>query len=909
MPNNQNKEINSKVSVISNRSANSAPSINNGQSSNLHSQQHGQHYQQSLQNDDSLQSQLENYSLSEGRNGSSNSKREDVETAAATTATAATALKTNDIAPDYENDDYYHDDERIDYTNAYLRENKNSQEILSKLKGNITDFDKVQNGFSQWNYDDRMMDKFSKKQFVFDTLPSFEMLHSMQNVGPKSSFENPDNHDFPPDYFHHNHHARNLISNNVTGESSQNSAPSYASSTSSTGYFSSIADDSGSSTLSANDSRSASISAPEDLNNPLITEDFERNLIDKSHLLPNYDSFDVQVGVHVTKDVPHPHQKNELESMLKEYTSGDVVHGYVTLENSSDKPVHFQMFHVTLEGYVSIIDPIKKKQSIKRFLTMVDMSASWSYGCVSPAANLQYEAFSKDEEGYIIGLRNDRILAPKSKYKKFFAFKIPYKLLDTTCRHEQEIHTLLPPSFGVDRIKKKGKYAEIDINPILNYGHLGTRGSPILTRDLSGSNNSISYSINAKLIATHPKRPKKLCVIKEFEYHLRFIPFGFAVPLFSSKSALNNLTSQIDHGFEIANHVLKMKKENSNATLEDEEEFIRSLKNRQLSTVRSNSCSSISTTSGSSIRNSDVNFPLRNKNFGNADFSRVETHLQYLKNDSSNTRSSFLNSLKLGSSKKNTNESNGKQNGLINISTRIPKDGLPYISPNMLRKTNEISKLNEIGIQNIDNLSSSLSANEKKKLTSLKLNLSFIPSDFSSNSIDLPDLKNVKASLLSSNISSTSSIPLKLSADFFTENGAKNIKNKFNKFFENYNELSEDFKKLNLDIDRYIEPSLYRDMIAMKDLQVENSLVDSIDYSIKSQSNWSKNSSQSNEWIKQVELNLELKNDIAETLVPNFQTCLLSRVYCIKIEFKFKNGQDCELIVPIRLRCFNDDVN
>ncbi|CCH41759.1 Ubiquitin ligase-binding protein [Wickerhamomyces ciferrii] len=885
MSNNQNTEISSKGTITLNRPETSAPSINNGQSS-PHPQQHGQQYQHPLENDDSLQS--EDYSMRKVK-----------------CEEAKTDLQTNGFSPDDEYDKLYHNNGKIDYTNAYLKENKNSQEILSKLKGNKTDFDKIQNGFFKWSSDDETMNNFAKKQFVFDTLPSFEMLHSMQNVGPRSSFENPDNHDFPPNYFHHNHHARNLSLNSNTGGSLQNSSSSSAASVaSSDNYFSSIADDSGSSTLSTSDSRSGSMSTPNDSNNPLTNEYFERNLIDKSHSLPSYNSFDVKVGVHVTKDVPNTHQKNELESMLKEYTSGDVVHGYVTIQNVSNKPVHFQMFYVTLDGYVSIIDPINKIQSIKRLLTMVDMSASWSYGNVSPAANLQYESFTKDEEGYIIGLRNDRILAPKSKYKKFFAFKIPYKVLDNTCRHEQEIHTLLPPSFGVDRVKKGGKYAEIKIDSNLNYGHLGTRGSPVLTRDLSGSNNSISYSINAKLIATHPKKPKKLCVLKDFEYNLRFIPFGFVVPLFSSKSALNSLVSQIEHGFEIANHVLKMNKENSDATLEYEEEFIRILKNRQLSTVRSNSSSSIST-SGSSIGNG-VNFPLRNKIFGNADFSKIETHLQYLNSDSTNSRSSFLKSLKLGSSKK-TNELTGKQDGLINISTRIPKDGLPYISPSMLRKANEVSNLNEMSIKNYDNLFFSLSANEKKKLTSLELNLSFIPSDFSSNSIDLPSLKNIKASLLSSNISSTSSIPLKLSPDFFTQNGSKNIKNKFNKFFENYNGLSKDFKKLNLDIDRYIDRSLYLDMIAMKDLQVENSLVEAFNYSIKSQSNWKKTSSQTtNEWIKQVELNLELKNDIAETLVPNFQTCLLTRVYCIKVDFKFENNQSCELVVPIRLRCFND---
>lgn len=49
-----------------------------------------------------------------------------------------------------DNEDLDFSDERIDYSNALLKENKNSKEILSKLNddnGVALDFNKVQTGF------------------------------------------------------------------------------------------------------------------------------------------------------------------------------------------------------------------------------------------------------------------------------------------------------------------------------------------------------------------------------------------------------------------------------------------------------------------------------------------------------------------------------------------------------------------------------------------------------------------------------------------------------------------------------------------------------------------------------------------------------------------------------------------
>lgn len=65
---------------------------------------------------------------------------------------------------------------------------------------------------------------------------------------------------------------------------------------------------------------------------------------------------------------------------------------------------------------------------------------------------------------------------------------------------------------------------------MLGYGHLGTKGSPILTNDLCSDNLSVSYTIDARVVGKDAKR-NELTIMKEKEYNLRLIPFGFCQPL------------------------------------------------------------------------------------------------------------------------------------------------------------------------------------------------------------------------------------------------------------------------------------------------------------------------------------------------------------------------------------------
>jgi hypothetical protein len=592
----------------------------------------------------------------------------------------------------------------------------------------------------------------------------------------------------------------------------------------------------------------------------------------------------VTIDIHITKSAPQPLEKSEPESTLKEYTSGDAVHGYVIVSNDSSEPFPFQMFNMTLEGRTSVVDTTTRKIQYKRFLNMVDMNASWTFGSISPSTNVLYEVGMKDWDGCIIGFNNERILEPKTKYKKFFYFKVPYTLLDNTCRHQQELHTLLPPSFGIDRYINKGKYSNVSINPALHYGHDGTRGSPVLTKDLSSGNLSVSYCVNAILIGSHPtlrdeNGQPELAVMRSEQYALRFIPFGFTVSLFSSRRALETLKRVVQSSFNNAERFLKLNEEGS----EDEvNKLDYDIKMQQLH---------ISEWIKQRDEKCTQSFPLRNEKSATSDFSKIETTMAY---SSQRQKSLFGKPKKL------------KESGLIHITTHVPKDGLAYVSPPLIRKANQISKLNELGTQNIDSLTNSLSMNEKKKLKDLEFQLKFSPSDMSSAQLP-PEVSQITSSLLVANTYSKSAIPIKLSSDILLgqNGGLQEMKSEFAKYSETLDQLRHRFLEKGFDITKFVDGSIQEDIIAMKEMKSDMFKLSVLKYKLDQSGQWS---NKNGKWVKDIKLSLDYQDNITETLVPNFQTCLLSRIYCIQVDFKFKQcSQIVSVRVPIRLRWFDND--
>ena len=714
---------------------------------------------------------------------------------------------------------------------------------------------------------------------VLDVLPSFELYNTLHRHIPQGNV-NPDIHELPPSYGEaaSNHcngfsTTRNSSSSNLNSSGLQTPGLLVTSDSTSSIGGNNITNDlvpmhtqqyrinysRSSSTINDIGGDSDAIGIEDDLN------ENENVFVDKLYTLPKMNN-SVEIEIRVTKHASLPPLKPENESMLKEYTSGDAVHGYCVIENKSSQPVKFEMLYVTLEGYISVVDKQKGKRTIKRFLRMVDLSASWSYTNIELGTGLKYKSRGVDSDNSILGLNNDRILEPGVRHKKFFVFKFPSQLLDTTCKHELFSHCLLPPSLGVDKYKDHCKYATIEINNALGCGHLATKGSPIVTYDMAGNDLSVNYTVDARIVGKDPKT-QKLGLMREREYNVRFVPFGFHSTLVgerSPSSQLQDLKALIEkrldilktifkrlqhddiiknsdlHGTEVADTV------NEDAELDSDEILARKL--RQLNI--DNRAGSGSDTRSSSVFDdikkcepeqdiieSELKYRIKNKPSSKISlFSGFLSSGSHSNSSSTNSSTSSLTSL-AGQSTEKLRKAD--KSGLILLSSSIPIKSLPYYSPSIIRKTNSIDQKSKHFQENWVKMLESLPVEEREKLTSLKLHLSCLQSN---NSIehDPPEIQAITTELIALTVKSENSIPIKLSSQMLIDSAKvtsmNNIFRKYiaqiddfrDKFEENKDKINELYNKhrdlnsaIELKFSDFISTQLYNNIESLAHLNVK----------------------------------------------------------------------------------------
>ncbi|SCW03300.1 LAFE_0G07404g1_1 [Lachancea fermentati] len=805
--------------------------------------------------------------------------------------------------------------------------------------------------------------KDSSNNLMIDVLPSFELYNALHRHIPRGNV-NADHHDFPPTY-----------------QEVQTRNPSHTSlSTTSIPMDGTPTDGSSSSENLRSLSRDpylnlesfSTVQEPieDDLN------DTDNIFIDKLYSLPKA-TMPIEIDIHVTKQVADPDRAMEEESILKEYTSGDIINGYVIIENKSSRPLKFEMFYVSLEGYTSVIDKDYGKRTVKRFLRMVDISASWSYSKIDVSSGINYTPGRLDYDNCYIGLNNNRTLEVGTKYKKFFMFKLPTQLLDISCKHEQFSHCLVPPSFGIDKNKSNGKYSGIKVNPMLGYGHLGTKGCPILTNDLSTDDVSINYTIDAKIVGKDVKT-QKLNIMREKEYNLRFIPFGFCQPLLGERPPLKqiySLTKLIQERIDSLTKVLNRLKKNENITVAD-------ISNTDIS----GSIVNVNEVDSSELLRLKLNqlyidnrldpacssFPLKNGKLSSHK-NLVEAEFSY----SLKTKSKSSTKLKKGifsgfasngsSTSSSTQPKSSFKSGIIVLSAELPKEGLPYIEPSLLKKTNALEKQSKHNQDNWQSMIDSLTDDDLNILSKLNVRLRCIQAA-NSEPHSPPEINSLTTELICITAKSINSIPVKLNAELLlNEDKVSTVRSTFQQFRDQTRDLQKEFEEncaeLNLLFNRsggaethqelrftdFLSKQLITDIESMASLRVDiqplqhvfkkqiHTLTfddDSVSASMsKSNSTgsilsapFSASSSNGNlhgatsekmkeqltrEWIQSSEseydrvitVNLCFNPNIKETLIPTFESCLLCRMYCVRVNIKFDGqvGTAC-IDIPVRIR-------
>lgn len=244
----------------------------------------------------------------------------------------------------------------------------------------------------------------------------------------------------------------------------------------------------------------------------------------------------IRIQIVLTRSPAKFGQFNERENPVRSYKPGEMMYGYIIIENKSSQPIPFEMLMVSLEAEYSVHNPskISDTEKVQKFLRAFDLSACYHEGniCLETQGTILH-ALQKDEiDDSHIGFTPDRVIEPGIKHKKFFMFKVPTFLLDTTCNYQFPEHLCTPPSFGLDKRSFDGRANAITINPFLGYGRLDEYGSPIKTNDYAIDGQAVSYYLKVQVIGNYagyvktlsPKsdlKDNEFVVLKEKQFYFR----------------------------------------------------------------------------------------------------------------------------------------------------------------------------------------------------------------------------------------------------------------------------------------------------------------------------------------------------------------------------------------------------
>ncbi|SMN22035.1 similar to Saccharomyces cerevisiae YMR275C BUL1 Ubiquitin-binding component of the Rsp5p E3-ubiquitin ligase complex [Maudiozyma saulgeensis] len=722
------------------------------------------------------------------------------------------------------------------------------------------------------------LDTADSNNIVVDVLPSFEMYNTLHRHIPQGNV-NPDLHDFPPNYFDVQAQNRfNLQASNTSSSSSStvttttlsqqqrdhllNTQPTPLPST--TNIINNLHP------LTTQHLTIESTRHSYDNDTTSIQDDIDEDeniFIDKLYTLPKKHT-PIDIDIRITKHPSNPPEKPEEESILKEYTTGDVIHGYCVVENKSTEPLKFEMFYVTLEAYISLIDRQKGKRTVKRFLRMVDLSASWSYGNILTGSGFRLIPNQEDFDHSFVGLPNRRILEPGVKHKKFFMFKFPKQLLDVTCKQEHFAHCLLPPSFGIDKYRNNCKYSGIKVNSVLGCGHLGCKGSPILTYDLVDENVSINYTIDARIVGKD-QMSKQLNIMKEKEYNIRYIPFGFDSSLVGERdpnSQLKDLMMLVDERLEAIKTVFNRLEKNEpiknqdihgtdlsgtieNDTELDSSEILRNklnqlhIKNRTSQSYQLSSQDFEKRTfePETDIIESELSYKLKSKSKSTTKslFSSFRSSTSLSGLSSSGSNGNHNNSTSSGSSNSSKTNIKTERFGLILLQSKVPHKSIKYLSPSLLKKTNVLEAKTKQAQENWNALSDTIPASERDALKRLDLTLTCIQSNNSSPHPP-PEIQAVSTELIVITGKSENSIPIKVNSRLLMDEDKldsirktftsylNKIKDYNDQFIENKDKLNELYNvnrsivnARELKFTNFISSQIYNDIESLANIKVK----------------------------------------------------------------------------------------
>lgn len=675
---------------------------------------------------------------------------------------------------------------------------------------------------------------------------------------------------------------------------------------------------------------------------PISHESYGNSVLDNIDKLAHSKEAPLSIEIVITKTAPYPHQHAERESRLKEYSSGDYVHGYVIITNTSDNEVDFGLFIVSLECTIKAIyqdskvpsQRTKQKVLLKKILKMYDLAASYSYGAMPSSAGIQYDPFTRDSiDGCIMGLPDNRILKPKERYKKFIIFKFPEMLLENACPHNILRHTMPPPSYGIDGTAFHNRAGLIEIKKSLGYGVLESKGSPLKVADSAFEDVSVSYTVEAKFIdkvhsetqsdpvstneINNPGNESDYVISREARFFLRFVP-DIDAQVRTYSLAFEEFDEETFEKIGIDGVLFENLYKGSTW------KSIRNLYNEMRKEIER----ALDAPSAQELKK-------RNEYKGSRNISTAgmslkpqppEANVRDYKLKALARRMIFNNEpFEIFGKKKKKLFSSVSKLGAMTICARVPSKLSPYVSAPLLKKYNgggqsttspplsPITLLDTSLRPQVSNIEELYKRNDG--IISSKLNLEL---HFESSHSEPPEISRVELNMVAWSYRTDYPVPLLFEHDFFyrdpdllnftinVDDGSKSIAN-----------LQELKRQVNEDIDflkrtkTFVTQTTFSFMKGINNLNIKKDLYKDFFVSLSSHSNaahlngnkWTRLSETMGEvhWLKNLDIPLSVSNKGNLTLPPSFQCCMVGRLYALQVVLKFKGAEEPLNVIKLEI--------
>lgn len=249
---------------------------------------------------------------------------------------------------------------------------------------------------------------------------------------------------------------------------------------------------------------------------------WEDTILANSHKLKRLPSINKEVSrlitvkIHLTEHIGKIGiPPNILDPLSVEFKQGDCIYGFVTVTNNTENPIPFDMFSVVLEGSITFGDnhlsTMNQQPQMRKFLNMFDFNASWNDGCLDRLTtdhnnpHFIYGNIIDPIDGTYTQLDHRKIFEPYKTYKKFFTFRLPEKLLDSSCEHGFVKHLQIPQTLGtskneiISNLRQKWKDGNYDSH---SYSHSHLHSNP-LSQTHSRTNSHTNSAVTSPALSPY----------------------------------------------------------------------------------------------------------------------------------------------------------------------------------------------------------------------------------------------------------------------------------------------------------------------------------------------------------------------------------------------------------------------